>query len=480
MSASEDPASTPLPLAVDLDGTLLRGDLLMEAAVSFIRRRPLNVLRLLRWFLSGRAALKAEVAKAVSLELAFSPVNPGLMKMLQRRQSLGLPTVLVTAADRAYAELVAARFGLFDAVLASDGQTNLRGKEKARALSARFPDGFAYAGNATADLPVWRSSAQVIAVNASPRVVAKARAMGRPVTVLDPAQSVARAVWRSMRPHHWAKNALVFVPALTAHRYLESGTLLACLVMAIALSLVASGAYLVNDVLDIEHDRRHASKRFRPIAAGDLSVTHALAFAVMLVVAGLGLGFALRGHAGTLVLLAYLATTLAYGLAFKAIPIVDVVVLAGLYVLRIVIGIVTIGSAYSAWLLGFAATLFLSLAIAKRYTEVARYGVDHAPLAGRGYAARDATPLLALGVGAMFAALTLFVLYLAEDAVPAARYARPEWLWTIPPLLFVWLGRIWLLAVRGKLHDDPVDFALRDKASLLLGAGVGLAFLAAA
>ena len=479
-NVAEDPASARLPLAVDLDGTLLRGDLLMEAAVSFIRRSPLNLLRLLRWALSGRAALKAKVANVISLELAHSPVNAGLLKVLQRRRTLGLPTVLVTAADRAYAERVAEHFGLFDAVLASDGRTNLRGKEKARALSARFPDGFSYAGNAVADLPVWRSSAQIVAVNASPRVVAKARALGKPMTVIDPAKSIVRAAWRSMRPHHWAKNALVFVPILTSHRYLDVGALLACLIVAIGLSLVASGAYLVNDVLDIEHDRRHASKRFRPTAAGDLLVTHTLAFAAILVGAGLALGFALRGYAGLLALLVYLVTTLTYGLVLKAIPIVDVVVLAGLYVLRIVIGIVTIGSAFSTWLLCFAATLFLSLAVAKRYTEVARYGVDQAPVAGRGYSAQDALLLLAIGVGATFAALTLFVLYLVEDAVPAALYARPEWLWAIPPLLFVWLGRIWLLAVRGKLHDDPVDFALRDKASLVLGVGVGLAFLAAA
>jgi 4-hydroxybenzoate polyprenyltransferase/phosphoserine phosphatase len=478
-NVGDDPVSTRLPLAVDLDGTLLRGDLLLEAAVALIRRNPLNALYLLRWSLRGRAALKAWVAKAIAFEFASFPVNPGLMEVLRHRRTNGLPNVLVTAADQAHAESVAKHFGLFDAVLASDGRTNLRGETKARALSARFPNGFAYAGNAMADLPVWRSATQILAVNASARVVGKARAIGKPMSIIDPAPAIMNVAWRSMRPRHWAKNALVFVPALTSHRYLEIETLLACLVAALGLSLVASATYLVNDVLDIEHDRLHALKRFRPTAAGDLSVLKTLALATLLCATGLALGFAQHWHTG-LLLVAYLGTTLAYALIFKAIPIVDIVVLAGLYVMRIVVGIVAIGSAFSTWLLCFAAALFLSLAVAKRYTEVVRYGVDRAPLAGRGYTAQDGLLLLAIGVSAAWAALMLLALYLVEDAVPAALYARPEWLWVILPLLFVWLGRVWLIAVRGDLHDDPVDFALRDNASLMLGAGVAIAFFAAA
>lgn len=293
------------------------------------------------------------------------------------------------------------------------------------------------------------------------------------------ALALAAAAWRSMRPRHWAKNALVFVPALTSHRYLEIDTLLAGCVAALALSMVASAAYLVNDVLDIDHDRKHTMKRLRPIASGELTATRALALASILGIAGLALGFAQPGQTGW-VLMGYLGTTLAYAVFLKSLPIVDVVVLAGLYVLRIVAGIVAIDSAFSTWLLCFAAALFLSLAVAKRYTEVLRYGVDEVRLGGRGYSAQDASLLLVIGVSASFAALTLLVLYLVEDAVPAALYARPQWLWAIVPLLLVWLGRVWLVAARGELHDDPVDFALRDKASLLLGVGVALAFLGAA
>ncbi len=452
--------------------------MLIEAAVALIRKNPLNALRLLRWSFRGRAALKAQVARAITLEITTFPVNPGLMAVLRHRQAQGLPNVLVTAADQLHAESVAKHFGMFDAVLASDGRTNLRGETKAHVLAERFPNGFVYAGNAMADLPVWRSATQILAVNASPRVVAEARAIGKPMRIVDPAPSVVVAAWRSMRPRHWAKNALVFVPALTSHRYLEIDTLLQCLVAALCLSLVASAAYLINDVLDIEHDRGHALKRSRPTAAGDLSVPHALALAAFLGFGGLVLGFA-QGPDTGLMLMAYVGTTLAYTLFLKVIPIVDVVVLAGLYVLRIVVGIVAIGSEFSTWLLCFAAALFLSLAVAKRYTEVLRYGVDQARLAGRGYAPQDAALLLAIGIGAAFAALILLALYLVQDAVPAALYARSAWLWLILPLLFVWLGQIWLVAVRGELHDDPVDFALRDKVSLLLGAGVALAFLAA-
>ena len=478
-NAEDDPVSTPLPLAVDLDGTLLRGNLLIEGAVALVRRNPLNALHLLRWTLRGRAALKAEVARIITFEFGSFPFNPDLMEVLRSRRTQGLSNVLVTAADRVHAESVAEHFGLFDAVLASDGSTNLRGEAKAKALSARFPNGFVYAGNDMADLPAWRSATQILAVNAPPRVVAKARAIGKPMRIIDPPAATLAAAWRAMRPRHWAKNALVFVPALTSHRYFEIDTLLACLVAAVSLSLVASATYLVNDVLDLEHDRGHAHKRLRPTAAGDLSVLQALALATLLYGAGLALGFSQHRNTG-LMLVGYVVTTFAYALVFKAIPIIDVVVLAGLYVVRIAIGIVAIGSAFSTWLLCFAAALFLSLAVAKRYTEVTRYGVELQPLAGRGYTARDGLLLLAIGVSSAFAALMLLALYLVEDAVPQALYARPEWLWMIIPLLFLWLGRIWLVAVRGELHDDPVDFALRDNTSLMLGAGVAFAFLVAA
>ena len=472
------PASSPLPLCVDLDGTLLRSDLLLEALVSLLRRNPFEIFRVAALLLRGRAAVKAFLASAIPVDVSQLPVNHELLALLRVRKRNGLTNLLVTAADRRNAEAVAAHFDVFDEVLASDGVTNLKGEAKARALASRFPQGFAYAGNAMADLPVWNRAERILAVNASPRVVARARLLRKPMEVVDPAPSTLVALLRAMRPRHWAKNALVFVPALTSHRYLEPETLLLCLLAAVALSFVASATYLVNDVFDTDYDRRHAGKRGRAIAAGDLAVGVALCAAAALAAAGLAIGF-LQGARTGLTLLLYVAITFLYSTVLKAIPIVDVLILSGLYILRIVLGIVAIDSEFSPWLLAFAGSLFLSIALAKRYTEVARYGVVDESVAGRGYSPSDAHSLRTTGLAAGGSAIALFALYLLQDAVPAALYARIDWLWAIVALLAVWLARIWFVAAHGRLQDDPVDFALRDRVSLALGGAVVVAFLAA-
>ena len=473
-----DPGHSPLPLCVDLDGTLLRSDLLVEALVSLLRRNPFAIFRVAALLFRGRAAVKAFLATAVPIDVTQLPVSDALLMLLQARRRAALPNLLVTAADRKYAEAVAAHFDLFDDIIASDGVTNLKGAAKARTLASRFPRGFVYAGNAMADLPVWQRATGIVAVNASRRTVAGARGLGKPISVIDPAPSTLEALLRAMRPRHWAKNALVFVPALTSHRYLEPETLQDCLLAVVALSFVASATYLVNDVLDTGHDRRHAGKRARPIAAGDLAVAVALCVAAALAVAGLAIGFLQRTGTG-LTLLLYVAITFLYSAVLKAIPIIDVLILSALYVLRIVLGIVAIDSAFSPWLLAFAGSLFLSIALAKRYTEVARYGVVDESVAGRGYSPAHADALRTTGIAAGGAAITLFALYLLQDAVPAALYARVDWLWAIVAVLGVWLARIWLVAARGRLQDDPVDFALQDKVSLALAGVVAAAFLAA-
>lgn len=473
-----DPRTSALPLAVDLDGTLLRSDLLVEAAIALMREKPLELLRIFARLPRNRVALLAGIARAFSIEVSQFPVNPGLIALLRKRRALGWKNVLVTAADRVHAEAAATHFRLFDEVLASDGAVDLEGHEKAQVLASRFPNGFTYAGNAMTDLPVWNLATRILAVNASPRVIARARLLGKPLEILDPPSSIARAALRAMRPWHWAKNALVFVPVLTSHRYLEAETLALGLAAAIAFSLVASAMYLFNDVLDAEHDRRHAVKRARPIAVGDLSITHALLIAAGLALVGLAFGFAQRPGIG-LALLAYVGTTFVYSVALKAVRIVDVLVLSVLYVLRIIVGIIAIDSEFSIWLLAFAGSLFLSLSLAKRYTEVRRYGVDDQRIAGRGYAPAHAALLMMAGLTAGLVAIVLFALYLREDTVATALYARSGWLWAIVALTSVWIARIWQVAARGELDDDPVDYALRDKLSLALGAAVALAFFVA-
>jgi 4-hydroxybenzoate polyprenyltransferase len=281
-----------------------------------------------------------------------------------------------------------------------------------------------------------------------------------------------------MRPWHWAKNALVFVPVLTSHRYLEAATLVQATVATAALCLVASATYLVNDVLDLDNDRRHPVKRLRPIASGSLAVATAHRIAIGLLAAGLSIGFVQGAHVG-FALVTYAAGSLLYSKTLKSRPGVDVIALVALYLLRIVIGMLAIGSAFSPWLFGFGALFFASLALAKRYVEVTRYGEARIPVAGRGYALHHALPLRIAGRVAGMGAVALFAAYLHYDAVPTTLYARPGWLWAIVPLVLAWMFHIWHLARKGVLRDDPVDYALRDPVSLTLGAAVMAAFLAA-
>jgi 4-hydroxybenzoate polyprenyltransferase len=291
--------------------------------------------------------------------------------------------------------------------------------------------------------------------------------------------SLSKALLQSLRLHQWAKNALIFIPLILAGRAGDSAAWLDCAIGFVAWGLVASAAYVVNDLKDVAVDRQHRTKRHRPIAKGDLPVGAALAG---IVVIGL-VGFLMAGTLGLgplLILAVYAAASLAYSFLLKRIPILDVTILAALFTMRLVFGIAIAAVAPSPWLLVFSMFLFMSLSLAKRYTETARNSLTGAEeVKGRGYVSRDAPLLLALGVATMAGAVLIMILYLIEEAFAAAFYRSPQLLWLLPVILALWLGRIWLLAGRDELHDDPIRFAIGDAASLALGGAMVLVFVVA-
>jgi 4-hydroxybenzoate polyprenyltransferase/phosphoserine phosphatase len=456
-------------LCVDLDGTLVHTDLLHESVLALLRRNPLLLLLLPLWLLGGKARLKREVARRTQVDVTLLPYDARVLALL--REAGSRPRVLCSASDQAVVDAVAAHVGGFDAALGSDGETNLGGARKAQVLVARYGErGFDYVGDAAADLPVWARARRAITANASPRVLARLRRMRAPDAVIERRAGAWRAAVRALRPHQWSKNLLVFVAAVAAHRIFEPAALYAATLAFVAFCLCASGAYVFNDLVDLDADRRHPRKRARPFAAGRLPVAGGLAAALLLVLAAFALASLLPPRF-VLVLGLYAATTLAYSLLLKRIVLVDVVVLAALYTLRIVAGAVAIPVEASGWFLAFAMCLFLSLALVKRYAEVHRIAASaQQNVAGRGY--RTAHLAWIGGFGAVAAGTSLLVLALYVDSTKsAALYRQPHWLWLLLPLLGAWLWRVWSLARRGRMHEDPVVFALTDVPSLAVLAG---------
>lgn len=467
-AALDDP-----PLAVDLDGTLIRTDVFQEAMLQLAFHKPWKLPLLALWLMRGRAFAKARLAEEFPPDAARLPYNEGLVTWLRQEHARGRKVVLATASDRRAAQLVADHVGVFDAVYASDGHTNLKSRRKGDALAAAYPQGFAYAGNESADIKVWSTAKRAVVVNASGALTRDAAARFDVERTFPREAGGVGALIKAMRPQQWAKNLLVFVPMLAGQGWFSAAAWQHAFLAFWALSACASGLYLVNDIADIAADRRHPRKRARPFASGVASPTLGLPLAAALLVIGAWLGIA----AGALAPLAlYAASSALYTFWLKRVALIDVFVLAGLYTLRIVLGGIATGFTASDWLLAFSGFFFLSLALVKRAAEVDALQRD---LTGRGYRAGDSPMLKRIGVGAgMLAALVLAV-YLQEPE-NQARYNAPEFLWALPVAAVFWLSRVWLKVERGEMHDDPLMFAFRDPVSWLVVGLAGAAFAAAA
>lgn len=480
-SIEADPAVSEAPIYVDLDGTLIHSDLLWESLLSAIRTQPLAALRGLLRLAQGRAAMKRALAAAGSVDVRSLPYNAALVDWLRGEAERGRPVWIATAAEQALAQRVAAHLGFFSGVLASDGRHNLKGPNKLAAIREHAGGrGFVYCGNGPEDVVIFAEAEQAVVVAASPAVEAAARARADVGAVFAGAGPAGWQAWlKALRPHQWLKNLLVFVPLLTAFRVHDSAALTAALGALFTFSLVASGGYLVNDLLDLSADRRHPTKCRRPFASGRLSPASGVLAAALLFVAGLGGAWLVSAPlAGWLA--AYAALTLAYSLLIKRQAVFDLIALAGLYTIRILAGGAAIGVEVSFWLLAFSVFLFFSLAAIKRCAELVSMRsreVRHAR--GRGYESADLEVLKSLGTATSAAAVLVLALYV-ESAEIAHRYGAPRLLWLMLVALLAWLSHLWITTARGNMHDDPLVFALRDPVSRWLVGAMLAAFAGAA
>ncbi len=467
-------------LFVDLDGTLVATDVLWEAFFKAVKAQPWVALLAVGWLLRGRAALKDELSKRVVIDPEALPYHQEVLEFVRARKAEGDTVVLATASARPWAEAVAAHLGLFDDVLASELTHNLKGAHKLAAIERYCQDGghktWGYIGDAHADLPIWDRADEVFVV--APSATLKQRVTG--VTrVFGKKPSLLKAAFKAMRPHQYVKNVLLWVPLMLAHAYSDSSKVFAALVAFAAFSLTASAVYLFNDMLDVEADRVHPKKRSRPFASGSLPLLYGPPMVAGLITLAITLSVLFLPSEYLAVLLLYLAVNSAYSVSLKSKMLIDVMILASLYTLRIFAGGVATGLQVSEWLLAFSIFFFTSLAFAKRYVELDRVAVEGKTEAkGRGYRVEDLELIISVGPTSGYLAVLVFALYI-NNGLPGF-YVNKWLLWLTCPLLLYWISRLWFLAKRRELDHDPVVFAVTDKASLAVGASVGLLLLLAA
>lgn len=470
---SDERRQSDVPLAVDLDGTLTPSDTLHEGFAQWIRHDPFGFHAIVKALSGGRAAFKREVAKRSEFDAQTLPYNTELLVYLREAKQSGRRIGLFTAADQSIADAVADHLSLFDVARGSDGNTNLRGTEKVRAIQESLGPDFAYAGNEARDQPIFAESRQVILVGAVQRL----RTFLKPEAAVEAEFPVRSAGFRdwigALRLKHWPKNILVFVGPVLGGQ-LTISVALQALLLFVLLSVLASATYLVNDIFDITADRQHPTKRHRALAAGKIPVAHAVAVAGAMIVLAFAAALLLPPSC-FIALLAYLGLTLAYSFLLKSQPIVDVVLLAGLFTLRVLAGSWLVAAPTSPWLLTFSMMFFLGLAMIKRYAELDRtVGEGGSGVQSRGYTARDLPLLLSAGVASGFVAISVLVIYLINEHYPRAIYATPEFLWALTPVILLWTLRMWHLTVHGRMDEDPVAFALKDRFSLISGVVVAV------
>jgi 4-hydroxybenzoate polyprenyltransferase/phosphoserine phosphatase len=478
LSREGNDRSASHPLVVDLDGTLTPTDTLIESILQLIKEHPATLLKFPVWLLKSRAWFKSRIAERVSFSAASLPINQPLLEYLENEKAGGRRIILATAAHRSIAEAVAGRFDLFDSVLASDATRNLKGREKLKAIKALVGGDFGYAGDSSADLPIWAEAKGAVLVGASARIAKKVRSH-TPIEREFPRKSPGVMLWlRAIRLHQWMKNLLLFIPVLTAFSFFDLHKDLLCVVAFFSFSLAASGTYILNDIWDLGNDRGHPRKCRRPFASASLSIPAGIFAAVLLL--GTACILAATVSKGFFAMLScYVVLTTAYSLVLKHYVLVDVMLLSMLFTWRVLSGAVATEIKTSSWLLAFSMFLFFSLALVKRCSElVSLRQAGRKETEGRDYRVGDLVVLWPLGIGSALCAMVVFGLFISAPET-MERYAGAHILWLVAMGMIYWLSRLWIKTARGEMHDDPLVYAVRDFGSLFTIMAMLLTTLAA-
>ncbi len=459
-----------IPVAVDLDGTLIATDLLWEGLFLLIKRSPLCLFMVPYWAFMGPARLKQEIAARVNLDPSMLPYRQELVERLKAERQAGRRIILATGTPRKFADAIAEHLGIFDKVLATENGHNLTSERKRKVLVDAYGDGgFDYAGNSRHDLKVF-DAARAALVVAPDRAASRWQAT-HGAELMASGRPTLKTLLKMLRVHQWLKNGLIAVPVVLSHEYLNPDAVGSFLLAFLSFSAAASAIYIVNDFFDLGLDRKHPTKRNRPFASGAVSIPYGMAVAGLLLVLSGTAALALPPLFGA-VLAAYLVITTAYSLSLKRMLLIDVLTLAGLYTVRIIAGAAATGMDVGFWLLAFSIFFFLSLALVKRYVELRTTSLDPKQrIAGRGYRTEDEDIVAQAGMASAFSSALVLALYINGDSI-ASQYENTYAMWPLAPIVLYLTMRIWILARRDEMHDDPVVFIIKDwRSQLVIGFG---------
>ncbi len=470
-------------LVVDLDGTLIKSDTLWESLFLLARSSPLTLLLLLPSLLTrGRAKLKRKIAELARPDVAILPYRKEIFDIINSAKNEGKKIVLASASDELVVCEIAEHLGIFDHVIASNGTRNLKGKAKLdEIVKITKGEGFDYIGDSKVDLEIWKSCNTAYVVTGKSNKILTALSREGKTVVAVPSGTNPALLLKAIRPHQWVKNVLVFLPLIMSHQFGDPTNYFLLLCAFCTMCLCASSVYVLNDLFDMQADRRHRIKKNRVFASGSLPIPLGLMESFVLATLGITISVLIMPLAFTLVVLVYLAATFCYSMVLKGKLFADIIGLALLYTLRILAGGEAVHVEVSTWLLTFSSFFFLSLAFVKRYVELVSHANDpKAKLDGRNYGVGDIPIVLSSGISSSYLSVLVYCLYIANSRDVTQLYPHPKLLWLLGPVFIYWFGRVWFMAQRGKIDSDPVMFAVRDTPSLIVaGVSMAIVFIAA-
>lgn len=459
-------------LAVDLDGSLIKTDMLYETFWAALAQKRLNLITFFSSIIRGRLAVKQFLSDApVSYETL--PYNEEVIDLVNRHRSNGGRAIMVTATDHLVANRINDQLEIFDAIHGSYDKCNLKGAKKLEFLKTEYPsETICYIGDSDADMQVWQGSDKIVTIDLSYRLKRKVDRLKKPTLHLKSDEQYLRSIVRAMRPHQWLKNVLLFLPIMAAH-YFSMTAIIQCLIAFCAFSMIASSVYLTNDLVDLSSDRQHPNKKFRPMAAGEVKLQHATLLSVILMIFGFGIAMMVSSFFA-LIIGIYFITTILYTFLVKKIVALDVCVLAALYTLRVIAGAAAAQLTVSVWLLAFSMFFFFALASIKRQAELVSTSYnDKADIVGRGYTTSDLPVVTGMGLASGYLSILVLALYINSSEV-LSQYNSPAYLWACCVFLMYWLTRMVIISQRNEMHDDPIIFAAKDCHSILCVVGIML------
>lgn len=466
---ADNKSEQEIPICVDLDETLISSDSLADSIFCAIKNHPHIIFLLPFWILKGKFYFKKRILHYYQINPETLPYRAEILDFLKQKKSEGRKIILITASLQEVADSVANYLGIFDGSYGTSSKKNLKAANKTLFLVDKYGKaGFDYIGDSKADLAVWEKARKSVLVEPSSKILKKVKSFNNIEKVFIGKKNYLMLILKEIRVHQWLKNFLIFLPLLMAHKLDHIELIIKSITAFFSFSFVASFVYVINDLLDIDSDRKHPRKKNRPIASGNLSIKIALIIGLILLIFGMGSSLIFLSTEFSIVLLIYLLITTLYSFYLKKIYILDIFILSMLYTIRLIGGAVAIDVVVSKWLLAFSVFLFLSLAILKRFTELRVMQMENkSKTSGRGYNVDDLNLISILGPTSGYLSVVIFTLYIYSPEV-LKLYSVPELLWPVAIFILLWITRIWFLANRNEMDDDPIVFAVKDKTSHLI------------